>query len=281
MHITGKTLLLGLIGWPVSHSLSPAMHNAALATAGINGIYLPLPVAPERLAAALRGLPALGFRGVNVTIPYKQAVMPHLDSLDAAARAIGAVNTLVFDADGRAHGSNTDWRGFLADLAAHGVEPAEAPCAILGAGGSARAVAYALISRRAHVHIFARNRVQADELAATLAQECGYPHIHSGYLQDLPTLSTDWRLLINSTPLGMGKLADQSPWPAAVPLPANAFVYDLVYNPAQTRLLAQAAAAGRPHANGLGMLLHQGAQAFEQWLGVAPDLTVMRAALTA
>lgn len=279
MQITGRTILLGLLGWPVGHSLSPAMHNAALAAAGIDGVYLPLPLAPARLADGVRGLAALGFRGVNVTIPHKQTVMPYLDSVDAPAQAIGAVNTIVFGAAGGAHGSNTDWRGFLADLAAHGVDPAGRACAVLGAGGSARAVAYALIKQRADVHIFARNIAQADQLVQQLVQTTAYPHIHSGYLQDLAMLSTDWGVIVNSTPLGMGSLADRSPWPATQPLPAGAFVYDLVYNPSVTPLLAQAQAAGVAYANGLGMLLHQGAQAFEQWLGVAPDLAVMRAAL--
>ncbi|NUQ39601.1 MAG: shikimate dehydrogenase, partial [Caldilineales bacterium] len=140
-------LLTGLIGWPVAHSRSPAMHNAAFAAAGIDGVYLPLPVHPERVGEAVAGLRALGFRGANVTIPHKEAVIPHLHTLSPAAQAIGAVNTIIVQADGVLQGENTDAPGFLADLHEQGVSLAEVQAGgalILGAGGSARAVAYAL-----------------------------------------------------------------------------------------------------------------------------------------
>ncbi|MCZ7543406.1 MAG: shikimate dehydrogenase [Anaerolineae bacterium] len=145
--INGGTQLVGVMGWPVAHSLSPAMHNAAFAALGLNWRYVPLPVHPDHVGDAVRGLRALGFAGCNVTVPHKQAVMPHLSGLSDEAAALGAVNTLVRDGDAW-RGENTDARGFLDDLAAHGVDVAGGLCVVLGAGGSARAVAWGLLKAR-------------------------------------------------------------------------------------------------------------------------------------
>jgi len=145
--ISGKTNLVGVIGWPVSHSVSPAMHNAAFADIGLDWCYIPLPVPTEpaeRIGEALHGLRALGLRGANVTVPHKQSVMPHLDWLTPAAQAIGAVNTIRVEADGQLSGDNTDARGFVADLRDHGVDPAGKRALVLGAGGSARAIVFGL-----------------------------------------------------------------------------------------------------------------------------------------
>ena len=164
-------LLTGLIGWPVGHSRSPAMHNAAFTAADIEGVYVPLPVPPERVGEAVTGLRALGFRGANVTVPHKQTVIPYLDALSPAAEAIGAVNTIVVREDGSLFGDNTDARGFLADLAEQGImvaEMKEGGATILGAGGSARAVAYALASSGVPVHIWSRRPAQAEALVRTL-----------------------------------------------------------------------------------------------------------------
>ena len=172
--VSGATTLLGLIGWPVRHSFSPAMHNAAAAALGLDVVYIPLAVAPGQVGAALRGLRALGFRGANVTIPHKQAVLPYLDHVDDAARIIGAVNTITHEAapdggPGRLLGSNTDHAGFLADLRAAGFEPAGRACQVLGSGGSARAVVYALVSAGAEVTLLARRLAPAAAIAADLA----------------------------------------------------------------------------------------------------------------
>jgi shikimate dehydrogenase len=265
------------------------MHQAAAAALGLELVYLPLAVRPERLAAAVAGLAALGFRGVNVTIPHKEAVLPLLDRIDEAAGIIGAINTIVFQAeDDAVHsiGYNTDWSGFLADVDRHlglaGHSLVNERCLVLGAGGSARAVAYALASRQAEVHLFARRPVQAQHIADGLASH--FPAaglvVHTwDDLADIVIAGPSPRLIVNTTPLGMTPYESQSPWPPGLDWPAGTLVYDLVYNPAQTRFLAQAQAAGCQVTNGLGMLVHQGAQAFSLWTSREPDTKLMAAAL--
>jgi shikimate dehydrogenase len=301
-HITvnGKTQLLGIIGWPVAHSFSPAMHNAALADRGLNYVYVPLPVQPHEVSTAVPALPTLGFRGVNVTIPHKQAVMPLLDEIEDAARAIGAVNTIVVTRNplsvtrepitdhasrltphaSRLAGYNTDWAGFLADLAEWGVAVNGRDCLVLGAGGSARAVVYALATSGGRVQVVARRPEQAAEVVMALR-----PFVGDGVvaipLTDLATIAAKLTapLIVNTTPLGMAPHPEGSPWPDDLPLPPGAFVYDLVYNPRETAFMRQAQAAGLPTANGLGMLLHQGARAFALWTGHTPNVKLMRAAV--
>ncbi|MEZ4593386.1 MAG: shikimate dehydrogenase [Chloroflexota bacterium] len=280
--INGKTHLIGLMGWPVSHSFSPAMHNAAAEAYGLNWVYVPLPVDPELVATAVSGLVALGFRGVNVTVPHKQAVMPLLDELVPGAQAIGAVNTIVVGENGRLTGHNTDWSGFLADLQANEVPVADRDCLLLGAGGSARAVAYGLATSGAKVHILARRVEQAERLVGDLR-----PYLpHTASLTTLPltqlpqmAANTAAPLIINSTPLGMTPHEETTPWPDGLAFPQNAIVYDLVYNPRRTRLMQQAEDAGCLAINGLGMLVQQGAKAFALWTGQQPDEAVMRHAI--
>lgn len=307
MTITGESRLLGLLGWPVAHSLSPAMHNAAAEALGMDVVYLPLPVAPGTLEDALRGLKALGFLGVNVTVPHKQAVMPFLETVDPAARATGAVNTIrISRSDERRpttrhtpvsgsqppipnlHGYNTDWSGFLADLRQKGIAVEGRPCLVLGAGGSARAVAYALAKRGGHVTVFARRAAQAEGLVADLeghVQQAAAPASPVAPLRAASWAAlrqfgeVDAPFVVNTTPLGMQPQEGASPWPDDLPFAAGSVVYDLVYNPQETRLMRQARSAGCRAANGLGMLLQQGALAFEIWTGVKPPLEVMAAAL--
>lgn len=280
--INGKTQLIGLIGWPVSHSFSPAMHNAAAAALGINWIYLALPVHPQDLKSAVHGIPALGFKGINVTVPHKQAVMPFLDSVEPGAKLIGAVNTIVVsrtaDDTWRLVGHNTDSLGFLADLQSLHVTIDQRDCLILGAGGSARAVVYGLAQAGANVHILARREVQAQQLASDFG---AVAPIQAGSLSALPSLvkSLEAPLIVNTTPLGMFPEVDQTVWPDSIPFPAGAFVYDLVYNPRETRFMQQARAAACKTSNGLGMLIHQGALAFELWTGQKPNIQVMKHAL--
>jgi shikimate dehydrogenase len=286
-HINGKTQLVGIIGWPVEHSFSPAMHNAAFAAAGLNWAYAPLPVKAEDVATAVAALPILGFRGVNVTVPHKQAVMPHLDALDPGAHAIGAVNTLIFHnrkskiVNPKSVGYNTDWSGFLADLEALDVAAAGRDCLVLGAGGSARAVVYALAQAGGRVRVLARRPLQAQRLVDDLQPHLPQAQLQAGDLARLGEAATAVTapLIINTTPLGMAPHAASSAWPADLPFPPGAFAYDLVYNPGVTRFMRQAQAAGCRAANGLGMLLHQGAQAFKLWTGQEPDLAVMQATL--
>ena len=256
------------------------MHNAAFANLGLNWVYLPLPVPPEQVETAVRGLPALGFRGANVTVPHKQAVMPFLDEIEAGAKAIGAVNTIVVGADGRLSGYNTDWSGFLADLAALAVPARGRDCLILGAGGSARAVTYALGQAGGRARVLARRPSQAERLVEDLRPYTS-ASLTAHPLADLSALipSLTRPLIVNATPLGMTPREETSPWPENCPFPSGAFVYDLVYNPRQTRLMRQAQAAGGRAANGLGMLVRQGAAAFRLWTGVEPPLAVMQNAL--
>ncbi|HSH05867.1 MAG TPA: shikimate dehydrogenase [Anaerolineae bacterium] len=192
MSINAHTIPLGLLGWPVSHSLSPAMHNAALQALNLNYVYLPLPTPPQQLAAALAGLPALGFRGVNVTIPHKQTVIPHLDTLTPGAQALGAVNSIIIDENGRLHGDNTDWQGFLRSLPAsyHTSTNTKQPAIVLGAGGSARAIVYALAQQNHPIHILARRPEQAQQLITHLRPHLPHATLHAYHLKQLPDLVT-------------------------------------------------------------------------------------------
>jgi shikimate dehydrogenase len=278
--IDGKTRLVGLMGWPVEHSLSPAMHNAAFAALGLDWAYVPLPVPPDRLGEAVRGLVALGFAGANVTVPHKEAVVPFLDRLTPAAQAIGAVNTILVGPGGELTGDNTDAAGFLADLRAEGVEPSGRRPLILGAGGAARAVAYALSQAGAElVAIAARNLAKAQRLADGLRAATGKAFLAARLPEDLPDLAREADLIVNATTVGMAPhQADASPWPQDVPLRPAWIIYDLVYVPAETLLLRRARAAGARGIGGLGMLVQQGAAAFRLWTGVEPPLAVMRQA---
>ncbi len=277
--INGKTQLTGLIGWPVAHSFSPAMQNAALTALRLNWVYVPLPVPPSGVGEAVRGLSSLGFRGVNVTVPHKQSVMPFLDGITPAARAIGAVNTITVEQEtGHLLGSNTDWRGFLSDLLAQDIEVRGRDCFVLGAGGSARAIVYGLNQAGGLVTLLARRVDQARSLAEDLGGK-SVQNVRS--LEELGAAAeaVDAPLIVNTTPLGMSPKENLSVWPDNVPLPNDSFVYDLVYNPAETRLMRQAKAAGCRASNGLGMLLHQGAASLTQWSGLEPDLAIMERAL--
>ena len=282
--VSGTTQLVGLVGWPVGHSRSPAMHNAAAADLGLDLLYVPLSVRPDELQSALTGLAALGFLGANVTVPHKEQVLPLLDELDAAAEAIGAVNTIIVQRPSsdsfRLKGANTDWRGFMDDLVRLQVAVSGRRCLVLGAGGSARAVAYGLAGAGCHVDVAARRREQAEQLTAALSPHVAGP-LAAHHWSALAALAeaAEVALVVNTTPLGMEPAVEKSPWPGDLPFPPQAFVYDLVYNPAETRLLTQARRAGRPAANGLGMLLGQGAAAFELWTGQRPNLAVMARAL--
>lgn len=279
--INAKTQLIGLLGWPIAHSLSPQMHNAAAQDLGLNWVYVPLPVHPENVATAVTGLSALGFRGVNVTVPHKQAVMSHLDEITEGAQAIGAVNTIKVGTGGRLTGYNTDWSGFMADLVALDIDVNGRDCIVLGAGGSARAVAFGLARAGAQVQILARQLDQAIDLVADLVPFIDDAALMGRPLNALKTViaSSETPLIVNTTPVGMLNSPDVSLWPHDLTFPKGAFVYDLVYNPPTTRFLQQAKAAGVPAQNGLALLLRQGAESFEIWTGQMPDLSVMEQAI--
>jgi shikimate dehydrogenase len=289
--IDGHTALVGLIGWPVEHSLSPAMHNAAFDALGFNWRYVPLPVPPGRVESAVHGLAALGFRGANVTVPHKEAVIPALDVIDSSAQVLGAVNTLVIDRgeDGASTigGHNTDSQGFVGALRTGGFEPEDGgDIVVVGAGGSSRAVAFGLLwSGTGKIVVLNRTL----ERAQALVSELGSRHGGSSRLRALPltteTLVESARaadLLVNTTSLGMWPRVDGSIWPQEVPVPPHLTVFDLVYNPLETRLLRQARQSGARGIDGLEMLVRQGALAFDMWTNKGPDITevagLMRAA---
>ncbi len=269
--LTGAARVAGVIGWPVAQSRSPRLHNHWLRRHGIDGAYVPLPVAPGALAAAVAGLRAAGFRGVNVTLPHKEAAFTVCDRLDASASRAGAVNTLVFGPDGIT-GSNTDGSGFLANLRAHGVEPG-GPALLLGAGGAARAVAAALLDSGAAVSVANRSRERAERLAGAL------PGLRVLDWAAREAALADQALLVNTTSLGMtghGSLALD----LARAGPELA-VADIVYAPLETELLARARAHGLRAVEGLGMLLHQARPGFAAWFGVEPEVDAETWALLA
>lgn len=273
--------LVGVMGWPVAHSRSPTMHNAAFQALGLPWQYLRLPVRPEHVAEAVRGLRGLGFAGANVTVPHKQTVMAALDEVTLEARAIGAVNTIVNRA-GHLVGYNTDALGFLRALREGGFEPRDCRAVVLGAGGASRAILFALLAARARVTLVNRTLARAQALATEFGPLFRAP-IPTLTFADLPALQTaldDTDLLVNATSVGMHPHEAASPLPSAIHLPATLTVYDLVYTPLETRLLAATRAAGGNAIDGLGMLIHQGAVAFTLWTGQPAPLSVMRAALT-
>jgi shikimate dehydrogenase len=278
--ISGKTSLVGLIGWPVSHSLSPRMHNAAFAELDLDWAYVPLPVRPDDVEQALRGLTALNFVGANVTVPHKQAVIRYLDELSEAARITGAVNTIHLQ-NGKFFGYNTDAIGFLNALQEVNCYPKGMRAAVLGAGGAARAVVYAL-ARAGTDSIIVLNRTAergaflVDDLAAAFPDSSLW--FEALTPESLAELSQNVDLVINSTSVGMYPHVEASPWPLDVPMSAKIIFCDLVYNPLETVFLTRARAAGATTIDGLGMLVHQGAFAFEKWTGQPAPLEAMRQA---
>ena len=259
--LTGSARLAGVIGWPVAHSRSPRIHGTWLNRHGLDGAYVPLAVAPENLAEAVRGLAKAGFAGANVTIPHKEAALAVCDVVEDFARRAGAVNTLVFTPAG-IEGRNTDGYGFVANLRAHGVDPAAGPALILGAGGAARAIAAALVDAGARVVICNRSAERAEALAAALPPARVLP-----WAQRQEAVG-DFALLVNTTSLGM---VHNPPLKMSLDRAAPGLaVADIVYAPLETALLADAAARGLKPVEGLGMLLHQAVPGFAAWFGVTP-----------
>lgn len=262
--LTGHTRLAGVIGWPVSHSRSPRLHNHWLARHGIDGVYVPLPVRPEGLADAVRGLRAAGFAGFNATIPHKEALFALCDRLLEPAVRAGAVNTVVFEPDGAITGTNTDGAGYLASLRAEGVEPAAGPALLLGAGGAARAIAAALLDIGAPVAVTNRTPDRARALAEEL------PGLRVLPWERREEALADYALLVNTTSLGMaGEGALDLSLDRA---PGGMAVSDIVYVPRRTALLKAAEARGLRAVEGLGMLLHQAVPGFAAWFGTTPEV---------
>ena len=272
MRITGRTRLAGIMGWPVAHSRSPALHNFWIEEHGIDGAYVPLPVPPERLAEALRALPVLGFRGCNLTLPHKQMALSIVDRVEPLARRTGAMNTVIVMPDGSLEGRNTDVFGFRENLRERAPDwsPSAGPAVVLGAGGAARAVVAGLIEAQVEeIRIANRTSARAEQLADDLAAPATRITIYDWDERDAAL--RDAGILVNTTSLGMGGEPELDLDLAQLPPPA--VVVDIVYVPLETPLLAAARQRGHQTIDGLGMLLHQGRPGFEAWFGSPVKVT--------
>jgi shikimate dehydrogenase len=278
--INGFTKLTGIIGYPIEHSVSPQMHNAAYAKLGLNYCYLPLLVMASDLEKALEGIRILGFAGLNVTIPHKEAVVPHLDEVTKLARLIGAVN-VILNQEGRLVGYNTDGPGFMDSLKEDaGFDVKGKRAVILGAGGGAKSVAIMLAKDGI------ANLVISDVIYEKAKDLCEYINSHFGIAPyACPTKSDEARkliekcdLIVNATPVGMHPKVNECPISEDYKIPSKAVAYDMVYNPMETRFLELAKANGAKAVSGLGMLLRQGALAFSLFTEQEPPMEIMKEA---
>ena len=267
--LTGKSAIAGVFGWPISHSRSPRLHGYWLRKYGIDGAYVPFATHPAKLEQAIRALPALGFRGGNITLPHKERALGLVDEATALAKRIGAVNTLLVREDGAILGDNTDGYGFLAHLIASKPDwnAATGPAVVLGAGGASRAVVVALLEAGVPaLRLVNRTTRRAEELAAAIGGK-----IEVVAWEDRAAALKDASLLVNTTNLGQ---AGQAPLELALDtLPIAALVYDIVYVPLLTELLKAAQARGNAIVDGIGMLLHQARPGFAAWFGREPEVT--------
>lgn len=281
--INAQTKLFGLLGNPVGHSLSPFMQNIFLEQCGVNGVYLAFAVAPDKVGDALRGMFALGVQGANVTIPYKEAVIPYLCGMSKAAQACNAVNTLIYTEKGY-YGDNTDGAGLLAALAReHDWRPEGRKILLVGAGGAAKGVSVAMaLQGAAEICIANRSGAHAEALAEQI-EKLGNVKVTAIPLEQLQReeLYSQYHTIVNTTSLGMSPHVERMIPLRAELLGAEHLVVDLVYNPLETKLLRTAKEHGAKTASGLGMLLYQGALAFEAWTGKGVDPELVRQQLIA
>lgn len=269
MEISGKTKITGIFGYPVEHTLSPAMQNAAFRSCGLDYCYVPFLVHPDFLGQAVQAVRALNLAGVNITIPHKEKVIPFLDHVDEEALFIGAVNTIVNKA-GELTGHNTDGRGFMESLRENGISPEGKDVLIIGAGGGARAVGYYLCQKARSLSVQGRT----SEKARQLVQDLSRINTNTYHAENLTELDR-FQIIINATPLG---LADKDPFPVhAESLSKGQVVCDLIYR--ETAFQREALKRKCVVLNGLGMLVWQGALAFELWTGMKPDIEIMRRSL--
>lgn len=269
MKITGRTKITGLYGYPVEHTLSPLMHNAAFEHLGLDYCYLPFSVHPDSLKNAVEAIRALKLAGVNVTIPHKESVIPYLDNVNEEALFIGAVNTIV-NQEGTLIGHNTDGRGFMRSLEENNVSPENKKILIAGAGGASRAIGYYLSQKADELYLFDIDKIKLKKLASDLSEIRDNIRV----LNDTADLSS-FDILINATPLGL-KTTDPAPFDVSA-LSPDQTVCDLIYK--NTPLLAHAMQKGCKTIDGLGMLLWQGVFAFELWTRTSPPVEIMKSAL--
>jgi len=281
VNVLGSTCVFGVFGHPVSHSLSPTMHNAAIEALGIDCVYVPFHVLPDDLPKAVDGVRGLGIVGVNVTIPHKERIVELLDEVGDYATRIGSVNT-VTNREGFLRGDSTDGPGFLRSAETAWGSLSGCRTLILGAGGSARAVAFALAERGCEIVIANRTRERAVELVEGLkAVYRGGKFEAAGLRREaLADAVATADLLVNTTSVGMHPDTDEIPLPPDLLCP-NLMVYDLVYTPVRTRLVQEAERAGARAMTGLSMLVHQGALSFEMWTGIEPPVDIMQQAVRA
>ena len=270
MNISGTTKVIGIIGFPVGHSLSPVIQNYFMREHSINGVYIPLPVKTENLKSALGGLSSLGIKGANLTVPHKSDALLLLDKIDTIAKKIGAVNTVRVTSNNKLEGTNTDSAGFLTGLLKHSPKEwnlSNKPAVVLGAGGAARAVIYALTQMGpAEIRIVNRSFDRADRLARDLGPSC-----KAYKWEDRDIILKKAALLVNTTKCGM---IDEPELNIDLSiLPTSAVVNDIVYNPLYTALLRKAQCRGNVIIDGIEMLLNQAGHAFKYWFGINPEVT--------
>jgi len=280
VEINGSTILTGIIGYPIEHSVSPQMHNAAYEKLGINYCYLPLRIKPNDLEKALEGIRMLGFAGVNVTIPHKEAVVPHLDEVTKIARLIGAVN-VILNQEGRLVGYNTDGPGFIDSLREDaGFDVAGKNAVVLGAGGGAKAVALMLAKDKVKTMVISDVIYEkAEGLSEYINSHFDIsPYACPVKSKELKNCIESCDLLVNTTPVGMYPKVDECPIDEDYKISSKTIVYDLVYNPLETKLLKLASSKGAKAVSGIGMLLRQGALAFSLFTENEPPIKVMKEA---
>lgn len=281
VQITGTTKLLGVIGDPVEHSLSPLMHNRAIASLDVDYVYLPLPVKSADLKNAIAGFEAIGLVGFNITIPHKQSIIPLLSEISTVAQGVGAVNT-VYRTDQGWIGTNTDIEGFITPLQGYNRDWSQTTVVMLGCGGAARAVVVGCAELGCtEIHVLGRNHEKLGQFKESWINSSLAITIHTHPWEQLPELLAKANLLVNATPVGMYPKVEQSPVDklAMARLPENAIAYDLIYTPNPTQFLRQAKEQGAIAIDGLEMLVQQGAAALKIWLGQTPPVDIMRHAL--
>ena len=269
MKIKGNSKLIGVIGWPIHHSKSPLLHNYWLEKYQINAVYIPIPVHPNDIEEAIKTLKKIGFLGINVTIPHKEKLLNIVNIIDLNAKKIGAVNTIVFEEDGKILGKNSDGDGFYQNLIHHvpTYQPSTTKIVIYGAGGAARAIIITLIDRGCkNITIVCRDKNKAQKIIEDFEEPLSWISWNNR-----SEVLENCTLLINTTQLGM--INEMSLEINLEMLPQNAIVYDIIYNPLETPLLKEAKKRNLIAINGLGMLIHQGRIGFESWFNINPEVT--------